>query len=128
MDKKYRIGFDIGIGSVGWAVLENDALTEEPCKILKMGVRTFAVNEVEKTGESTAKDRREKRGLHRRTRRRAHRLERIKKQLKNIFGDDVEQKAEKIKNVDVYELRAKSLDEKLCNEELYKVVINIYIR
>ena len=59
MTKLYRIGLDIGIGSVGWAVLENNPVTEEPSRILKLGVRTFNTNEVQKTGESTAKARRE---------------------------------------------------------------------
>ena len=60
MDKFYRIGLDIGIGSVGYSVLENDPVTEEPIQIMKLGVRTFSPNEVDKTGESTAKKRRDK--------------------------------------------------------------------
>ena len=124
MDKLYRIGFDIGIGSVGWSVLENDPVTEDPCRILKMGVRTFSPNEVEKTGESTAKSRREKRGVHRRNRRRHLRLENQKKLLQktlNVKPEDLQ----KINNVDVYALRANALDIKISNAEIAKIILNI---
>lgn len=125
MDKIYRIGFDIGIGSVGWAVLENDPVTEEPIRILKFGVRTFSPNEVEKTGESTAKDRREKRGLHRRTRRKNLRLMSIKKVLCKNFNIDVEKELKKLLNADVYMLRAKALDEQVSCGELSKIILNL---
>lgn len=125
MSKLYRIGFDIGIGSVGWAVLENDPITEEPCRILKLGVRTFSPNEVAKTGESTAKSRREKRGLHRRTRRRAFRILRLKNLIKDTLNINVEEELNKLLNVDVYELRSRALDEKISNGELAKVILNL---
>ena len=73
MGKLYTLGLDIGIASVGWSLLENDPITEEPVKIIKMGVRTFSANEIPKTGESTAKNRRDKRGVRRRNRRRYRR-------------------------------------------------------
>ena len=78
MDKLYRIGFDIGVGSVGYAVLENDPVTEDPIKILKLGVRTFSPNEVKDTGASTATARREKRGVRRRARRKKLRMQKLK--------------------------------------------------
>lgn len=48
--KNYRIGLDIGIASVGWAVLENNS-QDEPIRILDLGVRVFDVAEVPKTGQ-----------------------------------------------------------------------------
>ena len=128
MDKNYRIGLDIGIGSVGWAVLENDIETEEPIRILDLGVRTFNVNEVPKTGESTAKSRREKRGLHRRTRRKAFRVERAKKLINASLGVDSDSVLQKLNNIDVYELRARAIDEEISNEELARVILHIYKR
>ena len=125
MSKLYRIGLDIGIGSVGWAVLENDPVTEEPSRILKLGVRTFNPNEIAKTGESTAKSRREKRGLHRRTRRKAFRIERLKTLLKKNFDIDIENEIKELSNVDVYELRSRALDNKVSNAELSKIILNI---
>ena len=46
MKKLYTLGLDVGVASVGWSILENDPLTEEPTRIVKMGVRTFNANEV----------------------------------------------------------------------------------
>ena len=125
MSKLYRIGLDIGIGSVGWAVLENNPATEEPSRILKLGVRTFSPNEIAKTGESTAKARREKRGLHRRTRRRAFRMQRLKNLISKTFNIDVEFELNKLKNIDVYMLRATALDEKKSYGEIAKIILNI---
>ena len=77
-DLNYRIGLDIGIASVGWAVLENNS-HDEPFRIIDMGVRIFDTAEQPKTGASLAAPRREARSARRRLRRRGHRLERIKK-------------------------------------------------
>lgn len=128
MNKLYRIGFDIGVASVGWAVLENDPVTEEPIRILKLGVRTFSPNEVDKTGESTAKNRREKRGLHRRTRRRYLRTQYIKKLLSKTFNIDLDNELTKLLNADVYMLRSKALDEKVSEAELSKIILNLLKR
>ena len=75
--RSYRIGLDIGIASVGWAVLENDS-QDEPIRILDLGVRIFEAAEVPKTGAALAAERRDARTARRRIRRRRHRLERIK--------------------------------------------------
>ena len=50
----YRIGLDIGIASVGWAVLQNNS-QDEPVRIVDLGVRIFDKAEIPKTGESLAK-------------------------------------------------------------------------
>ncbi len=127
MQKNYRIGLDIGIGSVGWAVLENNPLTEEADKILDLGVRTFDSNEVPDTGKSVAEKRREARGVRRRKRRKQFRKERILKLVKNALSV-TESDIEKLNAVDVYKLRALALSEKLKNEELAKVILNILNR
>ena len=61
---KYRIGLDIGIASVGWAVLQN-LPNGEPCRILGRGVRVFEAAEQPKDGKSLAEGRREARGIRR---------------------------------------------------------------
>ena len=38
--KTYRIGLDVGIASVGFAVISND-VSGEPNEFLKLGVRCF---------------------------------------------------------------------------------------
>lgn len=49
----YKIGLDIGIASVGWAIMLLDE-KDEPIKIHKMGSRIFDEAEQPKTGESLA--------------------------------------------------------------------------
>lgn len=128
MENFYTLGLDIGIGSIGWAVLRNNRLTEEPERILKLGVRTFSPNEVDKTGESTAKRRRELRGIHRRANRKAFRVERMKKAIKFALGVDCDKDLAILMNHDIYELRAKSLDEQILNAELAKIILNLLKR
>mgnify|MGYP006981997260 CR=1 FL=1 len=45
---RYTLGLDIGIASVGWAVLKNGS-DGEPYKIENLGVRIFDKAEVPKT-------------------------------------------------------------------------------
>ena len=66
----YGIGLDIGVASVGWAVVGlND--TGEPVGLHRLGVRIFDKAEQPKTGESLAAPRRMARGMRRRLRRKA---------------------------------------------------------
>lgn len=125
---KYRVGFDIGIKSVGYAVIENDNTTEEPMRIVDLGVRTFDANEVKDTGESTAQTRRELRGVRRRRRRKEFRFERMEKLLNNTFSVNYKEDVKNVQNVDVYKLRANALDVKISNIELCKVIFNLLKR
>ena len=66
--KKKIFGFDLGIASIGWAVIEFDNEYFNPetgeiidGKIIKSGVRCFPVAENPKDGSSLAAPRREKR-------------------------------------------------------------------
>ena len=61
MKYNYVLGLDIGISSVGWGLLALDE-NNNPYKIIDVGSRIFSPGEVEKTGDSKAKERREKRG------------------------------------------------------------------
>lgn len=127
-DMKYRVGFDIGIKSVGYCVIANNYETEQPERIVDLGVRTFDANEVDKNGESTAKQRRELRGSRRRRRRKEYRFQKMKTILTHTFSLDIDNDLKKLANCDVYELRAKALDNKLTNVELSKVILNILKR
>ncbi len=49
----YRIGLDIGITSVGWAVLQDNS-QDEPERIVDLGVRIFDVAENPKNGDALA--------------------------------------------------------------------------
>ena len=79
-NKKYILGLDIGISSVGWGLLLLDE-HDNPCKIIDVGSRIFPPGETDKTGESRAKERREKRGTRRVTRRREFRVDRVRNLL-----------------------------------------------
>ena len=59
-DNKYIVGLDIGISSVGWALLALDE-NDNPYRIIDVGSRIFTPGE-EASGDSKAKARREKRG------------------------------------------------------------------
>lgn len=125
--RNYRIGLDIGIASVGWAVLENNS-QDEPIRILDLGVRVFDVAEVPKTGEALAAARRDARTTRRRLRRRRHRQERIKwlfEQEGLISIEKFMKRYESPNLPDVYELRYEGLERKLSNEEFAQVLLHI---
>lgn len=79
-NKKYILGLDIGISSVGWGLLLLDD-NNNPYRILDVGSRIFPPGEIEKTGDSRAKERREKRGSRRIIRRREFRVDRVRNLL-----------------------------------------------
>lgn len=81
-NNNYILGLDIGISSVGWGILLLDD-KGKPYRILDVGSRIFPPGEVEKTGDSRAKERREKRGNRRVIRRREFRVDRVRLLLKD---------------------------------------------
>ncbi len=125
---KYRLGLDIGITSVGWAVLEHNN-DEEPFCIADLGVRVFQAAENAKDGSALALTRREARSSRRRLRRHRHRLERIKLlfQEVNLISiaelDIVYHNSQKL--TDIYELRQAGLDRLLKTEEWVRVLIHL---
>ena len=76
-NRPYTLGLDIGMASVGAALLLPDAQ-----RILALYVRTFDKAETAKEGESLNKIRRDARLIRRRIRRRAHRLVRLARLMK----------------------------------------------
>ena len=123
---KYAIGLDIGIASVGYAVVALD-YEENPWGIIRLGSRIFDAAENLKDGASLALPRREARSARRRHRRHKHRLERIKALFISSKLISSEQLASLYKDVlsDVYELRVKALDEKVYNDELVRILIHL---
>ena len=123
----YRIGLDIGIASVGWSVILNNAL-DEPCHIVDMGVRIFEKSEDDQTGATLAMARRGARSQRRLIRRRKHRLDRVKHLLEEkgiIVLEAFEKRYHEVGLPDVYKLRTEALDRKLSNDELAQVLIHI---
>ena len=122
----YSLGLDIGISSVGWAVVDLDPNNRS---IIDLGVRCFNVAEVAKTKEPLAKARREARGARRRIRRLSGR----KANIKLLFVDFGLVNEKDIDNIyetahgkaSPWELRTKALDEVLTGEELARSLFHI---
>lgn len=123
---KYAIGLDIGIASVGYAVLALDH-DENPWGIIRLGSRIFDVAENPKDGASLALPRREARSVRRRLRRHHHRLERIKNLLinSNLITKEELLHLYDGKLSDVYELRVKALNYHVTNEELTRILLHL---
>lgn len=122
----YGIGLDIGISSVGWAVVALDD-NENPMGIINMGSRIFDSAEQPKTGASLAAPRREARGARRRLRRHRHRNERIRQLIVNSGLLDKEMLSCLYDGVqkDIYELRTVALDQPVSREDFAKILIHI---
>ncbi len=119
---RYIIGLDIGIGYIGWAVVQVD----EPRHIIDFGVRSFDSGEVLNKKERTSQQRRRFRSGRRPVRRRAHRKHRIKAHLENIGLISSRQVEEYFCEgyTNIIALRVKGLDEKLKPEEIAACLIN----
>lgn len=124
----YILGLDIGIASVGWAVIEIDA-TEMPVRLIDVGVRVFEKGEVPKTGESLAKARREARSQRRLIRRRAHRLLRARRLLKRegvLSASDFDQQGLIIGLPNhPWQLRVAALERRLMPKEWAAVLLHL---
>lgn len=126
MERKYGIGLDIGIGSVGYAVISRTNNLD--ARIEDIGVRLFDSGENIRQKASNAQERRGYRSTRRLLRRRKHRKERIKKFfLKIKLMNEVQLKAwqEQNGNQNVLQTRIKGLNEKLTPEEILDCIIHI---
>jgi CRISPR-associated endonuclease Csn1 len=113
-------GFDIGIASVGWAVLNET-------RVVALGVRAFDKAETAKEGDSLNLVRRSARLMRRRLRRRAWRLTRLGRLLKR-FG--VIENADYFKTQpghtdSAWNLRIAALDRRLTSEEWARVLYHL---
>ena len=123
---KYAIGLDVGIESVGYAVLEVDS-HDQPFRIERLGSRIFDRAKHPKDGSSLTAPRREARSARRRLRRHRHRLERIRglivscglltsEQMEALFDGKLS---------DIYEVRTRALDEPVTREEFARILIHM---
>ncbi len=117
----YRLGLDIGIGSIGWAVISGNS---ENARIEDFGVRIFDSGEKNNGKDRKSQERRSLRRTRRLIRRRAYRKLLLKNHFINIgllkenFDDN------QVKDADVYAIKARGIYEKLSPEELYKCLIH----
>ncbi|MGN1467043.1 MAG: type II CRISPR RNA-guided endonuclease Cas9 [Ruminococcus sp.] len=125
---RYSIGLDIGITSVGFAVLMLDD-SDKPCRIVRLGSRIFDAAENPKDGSSLAAPRRENRGMRRRLRRKRLRKECVKKLIeKNGIMtiseiDGIYQNNSSL--TDIYEIRYQALEKLLSEEEFVRLLIHL---
>lgn len=121
---QYVLGLDIGIASVGWAVLNL-----EKNRIEALGVRMFNKAENPKDGSPLAEPRRLARGMRRRLRRRAERLRRIKAlcvQHGLISASDPDAAFLTARDQPTpWQLRAEGLDRRLTGEEFARTLFHL---
>lgn len=122
---EYRIGLDIGIGSVGWAVVSARA-AGHAARIEDFGVRIFDSGENAKDRVSNCQERRGFRGVRRLERRRSYRKKILRAHFQKIgfcnpaFEDDLLA----CKDADVYLLKKEALDRQLLPAELFKCLVH----
>ncbi len=108
-------GLDIGIASVGWAVLGEN-------RIVDLGVRCFDKAETAKEGDSLNLVRRSARRLRRRLRRRAWRLKKLNRLFKRegLVAHPLALRSPFTQSL--WQLRVEALDRKLTAEEWARVI------
>lgn len=113
-------GLDIGIASVGWAVLE-------PERIVALGVRAFDKAETAKEGESLNLARRTARLLRRRLYRRAWRQTKVARLLKRegLIDDSQFFHTQLPAPISPWKLRVDGLDRLLTPEEWARVIYHL---
>ena len=113
-------GLDIGIASVGWAVLSN-------ARIVALGVRAFDKAETPDKGESLNLARRSARLTRRRLRRRAWRLTKLGRVLKRegLITDAALFKAQPSFTDSAWALRVEGLDRLLNPQEWARVIYHV---
>ena len=126
MERKYGIGLDIGVGSIGFAVLS--WTNNEDARIEDLGARLFESGETNDKKASLAQERRAYRSVRRLVRRRKHRKDRLKKflqKIKLITKEQLQIWQEVNGNQFVLQTRVKGLTEKLTPEEIADCLIHI---
>lgn len=127
MNNNFVIGLDIGIASVGWAVLQPNQATEQG-KIIDLGVRCFDKAENPKTGEPLNLARRLQRNTRTRLAHRAQRLKKLRRYLKLhglIKSADENALITPANSPDPWQLRVKALDQLLTGEELARAIYHL---
>lgn len=122
---RYRLALDLGTTSLGWAMVKLNT-RDEPCAIIKAGVRIFSDGRNPKDGSSLAVTRRMARGMRRRRDRLLKRKHRMMSLLlkHGLFPSDItERKALEVLNP--YELRAKGLNEALTPTEFARALFHM---
>ena len=122
---RYRLALDLGSTSLGWAMIRLST-TNEPCAVIKTGVRIFSDGRNPKDGSSLAVTRRDARAMRRRRDRLLKRKARMMRTLiaHGFFPlDEAQRKA--LETLNPYALRAKGLDAALTPPEFARALFHI---
>ena len=131
---KKILGLDLGVSSIGWALVNEAENPEESSSIIKLGVRVNPLTTDEQAdfekGKSitTNADRTLKRGMRRNLQRYKLRRENLIEVLKEqgfIDDDTILAENGNFTTFETLRLRAKAADEQISLEELARVLLNI---
>lgn len=127
----YRLGLDIGIASVGAAVVQTNSF-DNPCHLTEPNVRKFTAAECRENGKNNGKSaavpRRECRSTRRRIRRKQLRMNCIKQALQKADLIDIDEFMKRYSDgtlPNVYQLRYEGLDRLLTDDEFAQILIHI---
>lgn len=127
----YRLGLDIGIASVGAAVVQTNSF-DNPCHLTEPDVRIFPAAECRENGKNNGKSaavpRRECRSTRRRIRRKQLRMNCIKQALQKADIINIDEFMKRYSDgtiPNVYQLRYEGLDRLLTDDEFAQILIHI---
>jgi CRISPR-associated endonuclease Csn1 len=122
---RYRLALDLGSTSLGWAMIRLNA-DNQPCAVIKAGVRIFSNGRNPKDGSSLAVTRREARAMRRRRDRLLKRKARMTRTLIEYgFFPAEESQRKALETMNPYALRAKGLNEALTPAEFGRALFHI---
>jgi len=122
---RYRLALDLGTTSLGWAMVRLNA-QDNPCAIIKAGVRIFSDGRNPKDGSSLAVTRREARAMRRRRDRLLKRKARMERTLvEHGFFPTENAQRKALVTLNPYTLRAKGLDTALTPAEFARALFHI---
>lgn len=122
---KYRLGFDLGYTSLGWACVQLDE-NDQPIDIIDFGVRIFPSGRDAKSHTPISVERREKRGARRNRDRYLKRRERLLKlMIKLGLQPQNREERSKLATIEPLELRAKAISQQLSLYEIGRALFHI---
>lgn len=122
---RYRLALDLGSTSLGWAMIRLNK-DNQPCAVIKAGVRIFSDGRNPKDGSSLAVTRRAARAMRRRRDRLLKRKARMMNALiKHGYFPADEAQRKTLETLNPYTLRAKGLDEALTPGEFARALFHI---
>ena len=122
---KYRLGFDIGSTSLGWACIMLDD-NDQPCGIHDFGVRIFPSGRNDKTKAPTSVERRQKRGARRNRDRYLKRRQRLLEAMIRLGLQPTDsQQRQQLAKLEPLALRAQGVEGPLTLHQLGRAIFHL---